>query len=299
MNWRSIPKDRGFRGAGAGLLVVVVAFASLTCFVGGPRGAAAMVQGHLVYVSPPIPPDGPCRAMQPLRVPITVTNLWRGEVLIHDRSTRCGRAIVEGLPARLHPFQSQQFAFVADPRDIGLQQFTARLSAHYGGTTETIPLSLALVVHADQIDRPVFAGYWRGGGANVSRTVRLESLPAANLRAIEGISVAGWSVRAASAQKDRSLDIQISGKTPAQNEGEFILQFRALFDSKELRCANVRIAAILVPEWEVPRAVAIDPLSCPAGETVVVIVHRPRDESRDRSWIELAGESTERVDVLL
>lgn len=298
MNFGLVLDDKRVRGAGAGLLIVVVALSFGTFVFGGPRGMAAMLQGHFIYVSPPKPRQAVLRAAEPLRATFRVTNVSFGEVLIKDRSTRCGHAFVEGLPARLGVFQSKRFTLVGDARDIGTRHFFGRVSAHRRTRSQSVSLSITGVVHADQVERNVFAGRWRGGGAWVSRTVRLENLPAGQVDRIERISIPGWSVRVADA-RDRNLDIEISGSTPEETTGDFTLRFRVLFNSPEVRCANVRIGAILEPQWSFPVGISIDPLSSGQGNTVAMFVHRPRCESDDRSWIEVVDSSVEWLEVFL
>lgn len=262
------------------IVVLVIGSVSGYALVNNPR-LRALCGGPSIVVSEFLPLRTPVKQGDEVRIPLTITNVSSTAVRLRDRSTRCGRARFEHLPDRLEPAQSAQVTFIATTVGAnGAMPCEAVASVHHKGFQEELRLSTELVVHADQVVRGMELGPIRAGRRAVRFEVNLQNLPAAALARVENVSPPGWSVHQTRAS-DRTTVFEIAGDAPSIPEGRpeerFFVDFDVFFRSPELRLAQVRLGAVLVSEWSIPKTIVIDTQSVSEHSVAFTVVHRSKD----------------------
>lgn len=266
--------------------------------VNNSASVRARLWGIPVFASSIMTPSEPVSSSNRLRIPFVVTNLSSQEVRLADHTPLCENAYVENMPTSIAPNASRPLWFVVNPQGSNGDKLVHGLvSAQLRDKRVDVPISVPVTVHCDTVERRASLGACLASCKFVNHNVTLENLPVQNLARVANVTAPEWSIKKVN-DRGRALSLSIEGLAPTLPEGKsresFVVNCDLLFDGGDVRCAHVTLYGMLVPEWDLPELICIDPVSAPDRRSTVEITHRFQG---DASHLDVVEVSTDLIQV--
>jgi len=222
------------------------------------------------------------------RVPFRVTNLGRSTIRLNGRGVSPS-VFLEGLPEALGPEQASDFCLLIHPTPYhGYQEFLALVSTD-SAVNPSFALPFKLFIQADEVPAYHMLGLLPGG-CHITRVIRLSNLPTQDLIRVE--APPGWSL-VPKTKGGRDLELTLGGQTAALKAGQsrrsWEAQARLFFRSDELRVLKLGLMGTIVPEWEVPELILVNPFTAKDGRTSFALVRRSCENDDFTGLVKIEG----------
>lgn len=261
---------------------------------------AARLAGQKLFVEYPEGRLLQAQAGYHIEVPVKLHNLASQETKLFPQRLPCSRTTLVDVPKSVHGGETAQFRLVINTNELnGVRYFPALISTN-GDEPRELRVGVTVEVHAQEVTRRVDLGFVRTGAREFRREITVADLPADSLVHLGQPSDHNWSVAVAEAH-GRGLKLAISGQVPELSVGQSRRRaefgFALDFSAPELSRAQVIVSAWVVPEWEFPAFIAVNPLNTVDGYIVFFVLHRPARSDHDASQIEAADNRQARIQV--